>query len=105
MRKFTAEEKHDIRCLYRNAANQNKQIKILAELYATSKNDICIVLGLESSQKAWRKSKYSPELKAAVIKAVDDGMSQAEAGRQFHLSVSVVNMWVTKARKERMCKG
>ena len=46
--------------------------------------------------------KYSPELKAEVVKSVlDTGATPAQAARDFGLVAETVRNWIKQARKER----
>ena len=70
--KITEQDKSDIRVSYRQAANQRKQIGILAELYATDKNVIRGILGMgperpRSKMASPRKSVHHPvQMRIAV---------------------------------------
>lgn len=44
---FTQEQKDEIRASYRDAKNPEKQISVLVDLYACTKNDIMQVLELQ----------------------------------------------------------
>ncbi|MHA6800255.1 transposase [Bounagaea algeriensis] len=49
-----------------------------------------------------KQRKYSPELKAEVVKSVlDRGLTPAQAARDFGLVAETVRNWVQQARKER----
>ncbi|UQS21469.1 transposase [Amycolatopsis thermalba] len=51
---------------------------------------------------ARRPRKYSPELKAEVVKAVlEGGLSYTEAARDFDLVAQTVHNWVTAEKKKR----
>lgn len=52
---LTNEQKGEIRAAYRNAANPKKQITILAQLYATSKEEICKVLASRLRSKSRKR--------------------------------------------------
>ena len=51
---------------------------------------------------ARRQRRYSPELKAEVVKAViEGGLSFSEAARDFDLVPQTVHNWVTAEKKKR----
>ena len=99
---LTNEQKGEIRAAYRDAANPKKQITILAQLYATSKEEICKVLGIEAPQPKPKKTlrSYEQAVKDDVVKAVLlEGASRQEAAERFGVPYGNVNAWVNKARK------
>lgn len=101
---LTNEQKGEIRAAYRNAANPKKQITILAQLYATSKEEICKVLGIETPQPKPKKTlrSYEQAVKDDVVKAVLlEGTSRQEAAERFGVPYGNVNAWVNKARKRQ----
>lgn len=99
--KFTLEQEADIRAAYRDAKNPNKQIGILADLYACSTSDIKEVLGLNKSPKRTVQS-YNQATKNQLVKAVIvDGQSLAAASEQFGIPFSTAAGWVTAARKKQ----
>ena len=73
MRKFSPEELGEIRTLYRNAASPQKQIGILADLYACPKQDIERALGLPVTSKRVQKQppkprlRWTPEMEARLV--------------------------------------
>ena len=104
MRKtFTQEERSDIQTSYNSAKNQDKQIGILAELYACSKNDIrnALHLPLEHAPNKKRSiSKYDPETKKAVLKAILlDKEPRAEVAERFGVLRGTVDCWVSEAKR------
>ena len=101
---LTNEQKGEIRAAYRNAANPKKQITILAQLYATSKEEICKVLGIEAPEQKPKKAlrSYEQAVKDDVVKAVLlEGASRQEAAERFGVPYGNVNAWVNKARKRQ----
>lgn len=101
---LTNEQKGEIRAAYRNAANPKKQITILAQLYATSKEEICKVLGIEAPEPKPKKTlrSYEQAVKDDVVKAVLlEGASRQEAAERFGVPYGNVNAWVNKARKKQ----
>jgi transposase len=49
-----------------------------------------------------KKRQYSPELRVEVVKSVlEDGLTPAQAARNFGLVPETVRTWVKKAREER----
>lgn len=101
---LTNEQKGEIRAAYRDAANPKKQITILAQLYATSKEEICKVLGIEAPQPKPKKTlrSYEQAVKDDVVKAVLlEGASRQEAAERFGVPYGNVNAWVNKARKKQ----
>lgn len=101
---LTNEQKGEIRAAYRDAANPKKQITILAQLYATSKEEICKVLGIEAPQLKPKKAlrSYEQAVKDDVVKAVLlEGASRQEAAERFGVPYGNVNAWVNKARKKQ----
>ena len=101
---LTNEQKGEIRAAYRDAANPKKQIAILAQIYATSKEEICKVLGIETPQPKPKKTlrSYEQAVKDDVVKAVLlEGASRQEAAERFGVPYGNVNAWVNKARKRQ----
>lgn len=101
---LTNEQKGEIRAAYRDAANPKKQITILAQLYATSKEEICKVLGIEAPQPKPKKTlrSYEQAVKDDVVKAVLlEGATYQEAAERFGVPYGNVNAWVNKARKRQ----
>ena len=101
---LTNEQKGEIRAAYRDAANPKKQITILAQLYATSKEKICKVLGIEAPEQKPKKTlrSYEQAVKDDVVKAVLlEGASYQEAAERFGVPYGNVNAWVNKARKKQ----
>ena len=101
---LTNEQKGEIRAAYRDAANPKKQITILAQLYATSKEEICKVLGIEAPQPKPKKAlrSYEQAVKDDVVKAVLlEGATYQEAAERFGVPYGNVNAWVNKARKKQ----
>lgn len=101
---LTNEQKGEIRAAYRDAANPKKQITILAQLYATSKEEICKVLGIETPEQKPKKAlrSYEQAVKDDVVKAVLlEGASRQEAAERFGVPYGNVNAWVNKARKRQ----
>ena len=101
---LTNEQKGEIRAAYRDAANPKKQITILAQLYATSKEEICKVLGIEAPEQKPKKTlrSYEQAVKDDVVKAVLlEGASRQEAAERFGVPYGNVNAWVNKARKRQ----
>ena len=97
---LTNEQKGEIRAAYRNAANPKKQITILAQLYATSKEEICIEAPEQKPKKTLRS--YEQAVKDDVVKAVLlEGASRQEAAERFGVPYGNVNAWVNKARKRQ----
>lgn len=84
--KITEKDKSDIRVSYRQAANQRKQIGILAELYATDKNVIRGILGIapekpRSKMASPRKSVHHPvQMRIAVA---IEAKARREAGESY----------------------
>lgn len=101
---LTNEQKGEIRAAYRNAANPKKQITILAQLYATSKEEICKVLGIEAPEPKPKKTlrSYEQAVKDDVVKAVLlEGATYQEAAERFGVPYGNVNAWVNKASKRQ----
>lgn len=101
---LTNEQKGEIRAAYRDAANPKKQITILAQLYATSKEEICKTLGIEAPEQKPKKTlrSYEQAVKDDVVKAVLlEGATYQEAAERFGVPYGNVNAWVNKARKRQ----
>ena len=101
---LTNEQKGEIRAAYRDAANPKKQITILAQLYTTSKEEICKVLGIEAPEQKPKKTlrSYEQAVKDDVVKAVLlEGATYQEAAERFGVPYGNVNAWVNKARKKQ----
>lgn len=101
---FTPEQISEIQAAYRDAANPRKQISILADLYATTKEEICKVLEIEMPAPKPKKvpRSYDQSVKDSVVKAVIlDGMTYQQAAERFGVPYGNVNAWVNKARKKQ----
>lgn len=101
---FTPEQISEIQAAYRDAANPKKQISILADLYAMTKEEICKVLEIEMPAPKPKKvpRSYDQSVKDSVVKAVIlDGMTYQQAAERFGVPYGNVNAWVNKARKKQ----
>ena len=98
---LTSEQISEIRVAYRDAADPKKQIGILADLYCTTKQEICRVLGIEEPPKKKIRS-YNQAVKKDVVKAVLlDGVSYKDAAEKFSVPYGNVSAWVQAARKKQ----
>ena len=98
---LTSEQIGEIRTAYREAANPKKQIGILADLYCTTKQEICRVLEIEAPPKRKPRS-YDQAVKKDVVKAVLlEGMSYKDAAEKFGVPYGNVSAWVQAARKKQ----
>lgn len=103
---FTPEQISEIQASYRDAANQKKQIGILADLYDTTENTIRTVLGLPDEPEGARKKRifrsYDQAVKEAAVRAVLlEGMTNREAAEKFGVPRGNVAVWVANARKKQ----
>ena len=98
---LTSEQIGEIRTAYRDAANPKKQIGILADLYCTTKQEICRVLGIEATPKKKARS-YDQAVKKDVVKAVLlEGVSYKDAAEKIGVPYGNVSAWVQAARKKQ----
>lgn len=98
---LTNEQISEIRASYRDAANPAKQIDILADLYCTTKQEICQVLGIEEPPKRKIRS-YDQAVKKDAVKAVLlDGLSYKEAAERYGVPYANVRDWVKRARMKQ----
>ena len=98
---LTSEQIGEIRTAYRDAAEPKKQIGILADLYCTTKQEICRVLEIEEPPKKKARS-YDQAVKKDVIKAVLlEGISYKDAAEKFGVPYGNVSAWVQAARKKQ----
>lgn len=98
---LTTEQIGEIRTAYRDAADPKKQIGILADLYCTTKQEICRVLEIEAPPKKKARS-YDQAVKKDVVKAVLlEGVSYKEAAEKFSVPYGNVSAWVQAARKKQ----
>lgn len=106
---LSEEEKSEIRVSYRQAAKPRRQIAILAQLYAVSKEDILEALGLPPDTKkqfaddvgsTGSGRSWPPEVRRAVIGRVLAGMTVERAGRPYGVPVSTVDGWMSRYRRE-----
>lgn len=98
---LTTEQIGEIRVAYRDAADPKKQIGILADLYCTTKQEICRVLGIEKPPKKKIRS-YDQAVKKDVVKAVLlEGVSYKDAAEKFSVPYGNVSAWVQAARKKQ----
>lgn len=98
---FTTEQIGEIRAAYRDAADPKKQIGILADLYCTTKQEICQVLEIEAPPKKKVRS-YDQAVKKDAVKAVLlDGLSYKEAAERYGVPYANVRDWVKRARMKQ----
>ena len=105
---LSEEDKGYIRTLYRQAAHPQKQIVILAQLYAVPKKEIRRVLGLietpperQAPQKpATNRRIWPKEVRTAVIDRVLSGMSCRHAGMPFDVPAHTVGQWMSYYYRE-----
>jgi len=89
---------------YREAKDKEKQIKILAELYAVGKETIIAVLGdryQAPGKKPPAKGEYRKEkaiMKSRLIAYINCGLSVAEAAERVGVSYSVAATHTKEAR-------
>lgn len=97
---FTQEQKDEIRASYRDAKNPEKQISILVDLYACTKNDIMQVLELQVQPKRVVRS-YDQSVRQDLTKAVLlDGQTVKDAAERFGIPFGTASDWVQKAKKK-----
>lgn len=107
MKVFSTEEISDIQASYRDAANQRKQIGILADLYNVTREDICGVLDIEdptpSGKRPYKpRASYEQSVKDGVVRSVLlDHMTHKEVAERFGVPLGNVNKWVQKAKKKQ----
>lgn len=99
---FTTEQIGEIRTAYRDAADPKKQIGILADLYCTTKQEICRVLEIEAPPKRKTRS-YDQAVKKDVVKAVllEGRLSYKEAAERYGVPYANVRDWVKRARMKQ----
>lgn len=98
---LTTEQIGEIRTAYRDAADPKKQIGILADLYCTTKQEFCRVLGIEEPPKKKIRS-YDQVVKKDAVKAVLlDGLSYKEAAERYGVPYANVRDWVKRARMKQ----
>lgn len=111
MKNFTMEEKDEIARGYLAGGSTEKQLTILAELNACTKNDIRRVLHLPESlptQKAPRgaRGSYGKDTVQALCKAVlVEGKTLEEAEEAFGVPHTTAKNWVYQARKKQASFG
>ena len=103
---ITEQDKCDIRVSYRQAANQRKQIGILAELYATDKNVKREILGIgperpRSKMASPRKSVHHPvQMRIAVAMQAKArraaGESYSKIAAEVGVAPGTVAGWVRR---------
>ena len=98
---LTSEQIGEIRTAYREAANPKKHIGILADLYCTTKQEICRVLEIEAPPERKPRS-YDQAVKKDAVKAVLlDGLSYKEAAERYGVPYANVRDWVKRARMKQ----
>ena len=98
---FTQEQKDEIRASYRDAKNPEKQISILADLYACTKNDIMQLLEIYTPSKRVVRS-YDQSVRQDLTKAVLlDGQTVKDAAERFGIPFGTASDWVQKAKKKQ----
>ena len=100
---FTLEQEADIRASYRDAKNPQKQIDILADLYACKKEDILKVLGLKPAPKKKQTMRsYDQAVKNDAVKAVLlEGLTRREAAEKYGVPYGSLIKWVWYASKKQ----
>lgn len=100
---FTLEQEADIRASYRDAKNPQKQIDILADLYACRKSDILEVLGLKPVPKKKKTMRsYDQAVKNDAVKAVLlEGLTRREAAEKYGVPYGNLIKWVQCASKKQ----
>ena len=93
---MSPEQIGEIRMLYRQAADPQKQIRILAELYLCSQAEICRVLGLPVRQSRWMR--YSDEVVKEARRRVLQGQTQRKVAREKGISEGTISIWMHTAR-------
>ena len=103
MTKFSQEDLNEIRASYRQAANKDRQIQILADPHTTDRESICAALGLPLPQKPPKKKKSrscDQSVKDEIVKAVLlDKLSQAQAAEKYGVPGPTIAHWVQKAKQ------
>lgn len=107
-------DKAEIRVQYRDAADKRKQIGILADLYACSKEDILNALNLDTendttvrSEPAAQKKKrivrsYDQAVKKDVVKAILlDGNTHEAVAERFGIPLSTVRIGCKELKRHR----
>lgn len=100
------EDKGFICMLYRQSKQKQKQIGVLAELYACSEEQIAEVLGLSAEdiappakKVAVNRRQYSSETRAALVTAVlVDGEQITKAARRYSVKRQTAYKWVNVAK-------
>ena len=93
---MSPEQIGEIRMLYRQAADPQKQIRILAELYLCSQAEICRVLGLPVRRSRWMR--YSDEVVREARRRVLRGETQRKVARDMGISEGTISIWMHTAR-------
>lgn len=93
---MSPEQIGEIRMLYRQAADPQKQIHILAELYLCSQAEICRVLGLSVRQS--NRMRYSDEVVKEARRRVLRGETQRKVARDMGISEGTISIWMHTAR-------
>ena len=93
---MTLEQQSEIRMLYRQAADPQKQIRILAKLYLCSQAEICRVLGLPVRRK--KRVRYSDEVVKEARRRVLQGQTQRKVARDMGISEGTISNWMQTAR-------
>ncbi|MEG2698691.1 MAG: hypothetical protein RR951_07170, partial [Ruthenibacterium sp.] len=112
-------DKDEMRALYRDAADKQKQIGILTELYACGRKQVLEVLGVTgealqtlgathkkrhpetfAGKKKLIRTEWPPAVRDDVCKAVlVEGITQREAAERFGVPVPTAGHWVTQAKQ------
>ena len=93
---MSPEQIGEIRMLYRQAADPQKQIRILAELYLCSQAEICRVLGLLTRRN--KRVRYSDEVVKEARRRVLQGQTQRKVARDMGISEGTISNWMQTAR-------
>ncbi len=93
---MTPEQQGEICMLYRQAADPQKQIRILAEMYLCSQAEICRVLGLPVRRN--KRVRYSDEVVKEARQRVLQGQTQRKVARDMGISEGTISNWMQTAR-------
>ena len=107
---------HEITSMYKEAADKNAQIEILADLNACSKEDILLVLqneglisGVKAKKKAAPKTKmtWDDAAKEKVRSLLQEGLTVLKAAERMGLDYMQVRNAVTryKLKEDRKCES
>ena len=94
------QDKSDIRCQYRDAADKRKQVRILMDLYLASREEILDVLGLPTQCRpiprgpSNQRCVYTAEIKLTAMQRVRSGENHRVVAQEMGINYQTLCSWL-----------